>query len=283
MDDDGVRKECACSVKIDNTFVLHFLRSYDVHSPKNDFDVRSKLWIYQNDAANLPRTHGYTYRFRSQLWVFPLLGRSSFYHIPQNQGRGYYLGWSFPLVAHWWATMQSWSSLVNIVAVVCFIQNVLFADAFVMFQPLLTTLSILKLSKEFYCCFGVSTTANFTTCSKPTRPPDFSSPALSDYWDEGDSLIRHSDHWSGQHDVFSIKKSIWTIDTLQNEAKDFLTGECNYRDFQREKKKERKKPNRRKWSETLIDLSEWIQKSVNKDIESAYTTYNNGSVTNTHA
>lgn len=144
------------------------------------------------------------------------------------------------------ATMQSWRSLGGIVSVVVCIQNILLANAFVVFKPWLTRLPILKLSKEFYCCFGVTTTANFTTCSKPTRPPDFSSPALSEYWDEGDYLVRHSDHWSGQHSVLSIKKSIWTIDTLQNEVKDFLTGECNYRDFERYKKKERKKPNRRR-------------------------------------
>lgn len=103
----------------------------------------------------------------------------------------------------------------------------------------------LSLSPQFYC-FSKATIANFTYCEKPSRPPDMVSMGQSEYWDEGDSVIRYSHHWTGQNGVDTIKDSFWSLSVV-HEHHEFVAGVCRYADFVRiKKKKQRRKPNRRR-------------------------------------
>lgn len=112
-------------------------------------------------------------------------------------------------------------------------------------QPSDVPLTVRRLSPGFYC-FSKSSQANFTECNRPTREPDLVSRGLSEYWDEGDYVVRYSHHWSAQHGIDLIKDSFWTIDAT-HEAKEFITGMCLYSEFEpRRKKKKRKKKNRRR-------------------------------------
>lgn len=103
----------------------------------------------------------------------------------------------------------------------------------------------LWLSPEFYC-FSRASIANFTAWEKPSRPPDLVSMGQSQYWDEGEYVVRNSHHWSGQNGIDTIVDSYWTIDAV-HEPLGFLAGKCLYEDFDyKKKKKKRKKPNRRR-------------------------------------
>jgi hypothetical protein len=139
--------------------------------------------------------------------------------------------------------------IVIVLLIAAGIPNVTSAAAFVEYHSSPTLTSALLLSPQYLCCFGVASIASFSACSKPNRPPDFVSPTSSEYWDEGDCLVRHSDHWSGQHGIAFIKESTWTIHGQPDETNEFLTGKCDYREFlfqQKKKKASKKKPNRRR-------------------------------------
>ena len=62
--------------------------------------------------------------------------------------------------------------------------------------------------------FWRKTRANFTTCELPDRSPDFKSKGSggSKYWDMGDHVVRHANHWSGQHGIGRIVDCEWTLD-----------------------------------------------------------------------
>jgi hypothetical protein len=102
----------------------------------------------------------------------------------------------------------------------------------------------LLLSPGFYC-FSKSSSANFTACITPTWSPDLVSSGQSQYWDEGDHVIRYSHHWSGQNGIDLIKDSFWSIDA-SHEPLHFVAGKCNYADFAPRRKKRKRKPNRRR-------------------------------------
>ena len=80
--------------------------------------------------------------------------------------------------------------------------------------------------------FWRKTRANFTACETPDRSPDFKSKGSggSKYWDMGDHVIRHSNHWSGQHGIGRIVDCEWTIDIIHSK-KEYASGLCRYGDF----------------------------------------------------
>jgi hypothetical protein len=82
--------------------------------------------------------------------------------------------------------------------------------------------------------FWRKTRANFTACETPSRSPNFKSKGSggSKYWDMGDHVIRHSNHWSGQHGIGRIVDCEWTID-VEHTKRSFVTGMCRYQDFVR--------------------------------------------------
>ena len=87
--------------------------------------------------------------------------------------------------------------------------------------------------------FWRGTLATFTTCDVPDRDPDYKSKSGSVYWDEGDSVIRCSDHWSEQHGVIKIVDCHWTIDQPFKKRQP-VSARCSYDDFVRRKKTETK-------------------------------------------
>lgn len=96
--------------------------------------------------------------------------------------------------------------------------------------------------------FWRKTRANFTFCEAPLdRQPDFKSKGSkgSKYWDNGDHIVRYSNHWSGQHGVGRIVDCEWEID-MPHEKKAFIAGKCKYVDFQKGKLNEREKKKLRK-------------------------------------
>lgn len=74
--------------------------------------------------------------------------------------------------------------------------------------------------------FFISTIANFIACKIPERNPDYISISGSAYWDEGDKVIRWSDHWGR---VASCTWQLWGDE-------DYSCGECDYLDFRRNSK-----------------------------------------------
>lgn len=86
--------------------------------------------------------------------------------------------------------------------------------------------------------FWRSTQAKFEVCDYPRdREPDFSSKSGSVYWDDGDGVIRRSDHWTGQFGVTRIVDCRWTIDAPQRHVKEPISGKCLYEDFAVRRKK----------------------------------------------
>lgn len=55
--------------------------------------------------------------------------------------------------------------------------------------------------------FMHGTFANFSKCERPDRAPDFVSGGGSQYWYEGDKVIRFSDHWN-----FQVKSCAWLLE-----------------------------------------------------------------------
>lgn len=78
--------------------------------------------------------------------------------------------------------------------------------------------------------FWRKTHANFTACERPTHSPSFTSKSGSSYWDLGDSVVRFSNHWAGQHGISKIVDCYWTID-IEHDKKEFVCGRCQYVDF----------------------------------------------------
>jgi hypothetical protein len=88
--------------------------------------------------------------------------------------------------------------------------------------------------------FWKKTRAHFTACEAPTRKPDFVS-SRSAYWDQGDHVVRRSDHWSEQFGIYSIRGCVWTIDQDQTKGAKFIAGKCDYADFERGKRSSMKR------------------------------------------
>jgi hypothetical protein len=90
--------------------------------------------------------------------------------------------------------------------------------------------------------FWRKTQANFTACEPPERPPDFKSKGAggSRYWDMGDHVVRHSNHWSGQHGVGRIVDCEWAID-ISHGKKEYVTGKCHYTSFRKGKLTDKEK------------------------------------------
>lgn len=55
--------------------------------------------------------------------------------------------------------------------------------------------------------------AVWTPCGRPTREPDFVSDGWdpSVYWNDGDAVIRDSNHWSGSRDIGDIGGCWWRL------------------------------------------------------------------------
>lgn len=84
--------------------------------------------------------------------------------------------------------------------------------------------------------FWRNTKATFAGCEIPARQPDYQSKSGSTYWDEGNGVIRLSDHWTGQHGVTRIADCEWDIDQ-HHRAKRAIAGKCLYTDFVMRRKK----------------------------------------------
>lgn len=105
--------------------------------------------------------------------------------------------------------------------------------------------SVLEQNKVLYHInfknFWRQTRAHFVPCERPpkSRTPDFKS-KRSWYWDVNDEyVIRSSDHWSNS--CGSIKDCFWTFQeedfrANSTDKRRWLTGKCNYADFERGKK-----------------------------------------------
>lgn len=72
--------------------------------------------------------------------------------------------------------------------------------------------------------FHDDTTANFTPCEIPTRSPDFVSPSGSLYWDEGDAVVRASNHWG-----CGIRSCNWFLAARSHSG--FSVGRASYSEF----------------------------------------------------
>lgn len=102
--------------------------------------------------------------------------------------------------------------------------------------------------------FWRSTVADFVECARPSREPDYVSKSGSLYWDDGDGVIRLSNHWTGQLGVTKIVNCYWKIQSSAPQRRNFkskpenLIGKCNYKDFAIRKSKEGKKLTWRKIS-----------------------------------
>ena len=107
--------------------------------------------------------------------------------------------------------------------------------------------TILVDAKIDFSNFWLRSVANFTSCERPTREPDFVSWSGSLYWNQGDHVVRLSDHWTGQFGVGPIRECQWYLlhdwRLLPNVE---VVAQCNYCDFQMIKKKSMKKRN--KWA-----------------------------------
>lgn len=88
--------------------------------------------------------------------------------------------------------------------------------------------------------FWKKTKAHFTVCDAPKRKPDFTS-SRSTYWDEGEHVVRRSDHWSEQFGIYSIRGCVWTIGQEQTNGARFLVGRCEYAEFERGKRSSMKR------------------------------------------
>jgi hypothetical protein len=87
--------------------------------------------------------------------------------------------------------------------------------------------------------FWISTYANYTVCDTPEREPDFESRSGSKYWEEDGSVIRQSDHWTGQHGCYKIVDCYWHINE-KFDFEDIKTAKCAFPDFAKKRKKGRK-------------------------------------------
>lgn len=95
--------------------------------------------------------------------------------------------------------------------------------------------------------FWLRSIANFTLCERPTREPDYISWSGSIYWNQGDHLVRLSDHWTGQFGVGPIRECKWYLLQDQRQLPNIeVVAKCDYSEFQMLKKKSMKK--RKKWS-----------------------------------
>jgi hypothetical protein len=74
--------------------------------------------------------------------------------------------------------------------------------------------------------FFIETVANFTRCEIPDRDPDYVSFTGSTYWDDGDRVIRWSDHWGK-----NISTCCWYLEFKEMNLKYPLAGYCYYEDF----------------------------------------------------
>jgi hypothetical protein len=97
--------------------------------------------------------------------------------------------------------------------------------------------------------FWRSTQAHFVSHEYPKdREPGFRSKSGSVYWDDGDGVIRRSDHWTGQFGVTQIVDCRWTIDTAQTMVKQPISGKCLYEDFAKRRRKRTKQVSWRRYS-----------------------------------
>jgi hypothetical protein len=96
--------------------------------------------------------------------------------------------------------------------------------------------------------FWIRSIANFTICERPQRDPDHVSFSGSLYWDEGDYVVRYSDHWSGEFGVTYIRKCRWYLSDYQRPMKNLdVAARCDYKNFGVIRKESMKK--RKKWSQ----------------------------------
>ena len=120
------------------------------------------------------------------------------------------------------------------------------------FKGMVSSPKIVTTKKIDFSNFWLRSVANFTRVSTNstdsiTRPPDFESWSGSLYWDEGDRVIRRSDHWTGRFGVGPIRECLWyLIDDDRPIPNIDVLAFCRYDHFQMIKKKSMKK--RKKWS-----------------------------------
>jgi hypothetical protein len=94
--------------------------------------------------------------------------------------------------------------------------------------------------------FWLRSIGNFTVCEPPERYPDHESCSGSLYWDEGDHIVRLSDHWTGQFGVGPIKECRWYLTDSERILPNVnVVARCNYEDLLMIRKKTMKK--RKKW------------------------------------
>jgi hypothetical protein len=94
--------------------------------------------------------------------------------------------------------------------------------------------------------FWLRSIGNFTVCEPPERYPDHESWSGSLYWDEGDHVVRLSDHWTGQFGVGPIKECRWyLVDSERTLPNVNVVARCSYEDLLMIRKKTMKK--RKKW------------------------------------
>lgn len=74
--------------------------------------------------------------------------------------------------------------------------------------------------------FFMETTANWTRCEIPDREPDYVSFSGSAYWDDGDRVIRWSNHWG--KDISTCR---WYLDLKEFKTLNSLCGYCYYEEF----------------------------------------------------
>lgn len=75
-----------------------------------------------------------------------------------------------------------------------------------------------------FTSFHHATVANFQPCAVPRREPDFVSASGSAYWDDGDAVVRASDHWG------RVRSCWWLYADCRRQDAD-LVGRCHYADF----------------------------------------------------
>lgn len=98
----------------------------------------------------------------------------------------------------------------------------------------------LAVGKITFDNFWINTVANYTVCKSPLQAPDVVSKSGSKYWNINDvSVIRQSDHWTGQHGCYQIVDCLWYLD--QNIGfEESVAGCCDYANFMKKKRKGRK-------------------------------------------
>ncbi|MEO1585411.1 MAG: hypothetical protein AAFR96_12685 [Planctomycetota bacterium] len=72
--------------------------------------------------------------------------------------------------------------------------------------------------------FHEATFVDYEACETPDRPPDFISRSRSAYWDLGDRVVRHSDHWG------RVSRCLWLLDGFQTRLQP-ASGVAPYADF----------------------------------------------------